>query len=245
MVSTTILQTLSLESWWASVCNWFAMIGDKIYQNLIYGDRYMMLVRGLLVTLEVTFFAVLVGTLLGILAALMKLSSVKLISGISSIYIGIMRGTPLVTQLLIIYFVIFGSVDIDKTIVAIIAFGLNSGAYVAEIIRAGIQAVDKGQMEAGRSLGLSKGQTMVSIILPQAVKNILPAYVNEFVVLIKETAIVGYIALEDLTKAGDNIRARTFEAFVPLITVALIYLLLTTLLTKLFNYVERRLRAND
>ncbi len=245
MVSTTILQTLSLESWWASVCNWFAMIGDKIYQNLIYGDRYMMLVRGLLVTLEVTFFAVLVGTLLGILAALMKLSSVKLISGISSVYIGIMRGTPLVTQLLIIYFVIFGSVDIDKTIVAIIAFGLNSGAYVAEIIRAGIQAVDKGQMEAGRSLGLSKGQTMVSIILPQAVKNILPAYVNEFVVLIKETAIVGYIALEDLTKAGDNIRARTFEAFVPLITVALIYLLLTTLLTKLFNYVERRLRAND
>lgn len=151
----------------------------------------------------------------------------------------------MVTQLLIIYFVIFGSVDIDKTVVAIIAFGLNSGAYVAEIIRAGIQAVDKGQMEAGRSLGLSKGQTMVSIILPQAVKNILPAYVNEFVVLIKETAIVGYIALEDLTKAGDNIRARTFEAFVPLITVALIYLLLTTLLTKLFNYVERRLRAND
>ncbi len=245
MISAGMLQALSLESWWASVTDWFAMVGDKLYQNLIYGDRYMMLLRGLLVTLEVTFFAILVGTLLGILAALMKLSSIKFVSGISSVYIGIMRGTPLVTQLLIIYFVIFGSVDIDKTIVAVIAFGLNSGAYVAEIIRAGIQAVDKGQMEAGRSLGLSKSQTMVSIILPQAVKNILPAYVNEFVVLIKETAIVGYIALEDLTKAGDNIRSRTFDAFVPLITVALVYLLLTTLLTKLFNYVERRLRAND
>lgn len=134
--------------------------------------------------------------------------------------------------------------NIDKTLVAVIAFGLNSGAYVAEIIRAGIQAVDKGQMEAGRSLGLSKNQTMTHIILPQAVKNILPAYVNEFVVLIKETAIVGYIAVEDLTKAGDIIRSRTFDAFVPLITVALIYLVMTMLLTKLFQYVERRMK-ND
>ncbi len=229
---------------WASVQEWASGLWDSIYLNLIESDRYMIILNGLLVTLEITFFAVIIGTVLGVIAALMKISSNKLLSGISSVYITVMRGTPLVTQLLIIYFVIFGSVNIDKTLVAVIAFGLNSGAYVAEIIRAGIQAVDKGQMEAGRSLGLSKNQTMTHIILPQAVKNILPAYVNEFVVLIKETAIVGYIAVEDLTKAGDIIRSRTFDAFVPLITVALIYLVMTMLLTKLFQYVERRMK-ND
>ena len=228
----------------ASVQEWASGLWDSIYLNLIESDRYMIILNGLLVTLEITFFAVIIGTVLGVIAALMKISSNKLLSGISSVYITVMRGTPLVTQLLIIYFVIFGSVNIDKTLVAVIAFGLNSGAYVAEIIRAGIQAVDKGQMEAGRSLGLSKNQTMTHIILPQAVKNILPAYVNEFVVLIKETAIVGYIAVEDLTKAGDIIRSRTFDAFVPLITVALIYLVMTMLLTKLFQYVERRMK-ND
>ena len=229
---------------WASVQEWASGLWDSIYLNLIESDRYMIILNGLLVTLEITFFAVIIGTVLGVIAALMKISSNKLLSGISSVYITVMRGTPLVTQLLIIYFVIFGSVNIDKTLVAVIAFGLNSGAYVAEIIRAGIQAVDKGQMEAGRSLGLSKNQTMTHIILPQAVKNILPAYVNEFVVLIKETAIVGYIAVEDLTKAGDIIRSRTFDAFVPLITVALIYLVMTMLLTKLFQYVGRRMK-ND
>ena len=229
---------------WASVQEWASGLWDSIYLNLIESDRYMIILNGLLVTLEITFFAVIIGTVLGVIAALMKISSNKLLSGISSVYITVMRGTPLVTQLLNIYFVIFGSVNIDKTLVAVIAFGLNSGAYVAEIIRAGIQAVDKGQMEAGRSLGLSKNQTMTHIILPQAVKNILPAYVNEFVVLIKETAIVGYIAVEDLTKAGDIIRSRTFDAFVPLITVALIYLVMTMLLTKLFQYVERRMK-ND
>ena len=229
---------------WASVQEWASGLWDSIYLNLIESDRYMIILNGLLVTLEITFFAVIIGTVLGVIAALMKISSNKLLSGISSVYITVMRGTPLVTQLLIIYFVIFGSVNIDKTLVAVIAFGLNSGAYVAEIIRAGIQAVDKGQMEAGRSLGLSKNQTMTHIILPQAVKNILPAYVNEFVVLIKETAIVVYIAVEDLTKAGDIIRSRTFDAFVPLITVALIYLVMTMLLTKLFQYVERRMK-ND
>lgn len=225
-----------------SITDWFRSLGDSFYQNFIYADRYQMLLKGLGLTLEITFFAVILGTVLGVLAALMKLSSNKLVSGIASFYITVIRGTPMVTQLLIIYFVIFGSVAVDKTIVAIVAFGMNSGAYVAEIIRAGIQAVDKGQTEAGRSLGLSKRQTMMLIVLPQAVKNILPAYVNEFVVLIKETAIVGYIAIEDLTKAGDVIRSRTFDAFLPLITVALIYLLLTTMISKLFSLVERRLR---
>lgn len=245
MTGSAMMLPLSFfGDFWASVQEWASGLWDSIYLNLIESDRYMIILNGLLVTLEITFFAVIIGTVLGVIAALMKISSNKLLSGISSVYITVMRGTPLVTQLLIIYFVIFGSVNIDKTLVAVIAFGLNSGAYVAEIIRAGIQAVDKGQMEAGRSLGLSKNQTMTHIILPQAVKNILPAYVNEFVVLIKETAIVGYIAVEDLTKAGDIIRSRTFDAFVPLITVALIYLVMTMLLTKLFQYVERRMK-ND
>ncbi len=138
---------------WASVQEWASGLWDSIYLNLIESDRYMIILNGLLVTLEITFFAVIIGTVLGVIAALMKISSNKLLSGISSVYITVMRGTPLVTQLLIIYFVIFGSVNIDKTLVAVIAFGLNSGAYVAEIIRAGIQAVDKGQMEAGRADG--------------------------------------------------------------------------------------------
>lgn len=226
---------------WTDIGDWFSGIWDRIYQNLIYAGRYKMLFKGLGVTLEVTLFAVLLGTLIGVVMALMKLSSSRLLSGISNVYITIFRGTPLVTQLLIIYFVIFATVDVDKVIVAIVAFGVNSGAYVAEIIRAGIQAVDKGQTEAGRSLGLSKAQTMLHIVLPQAAKNILPAYVNEFIVMVKETAVVGYIALEDLTKVGDIIRSRTFDAFVPLITVALIYLLITSLLSKLFTFVERRM----
>ena len=145
----------------------------------------------------------------------------------------------------IIYFVIFGSVNINKVFVAVLAFGLNSGAYVAEIVRSGIMAVDEGQFEAGRSLGFTYAQTMRIIILPQAIKNILPALGNEFIVLLKETSICGYIALEDLTKAGDIIRGRTYDAFMPLIAVALIYLVLVIIFTKLVNSLERRLRSSD
>ena len=175
----------------------------------------------------------------------MKLSSVKLISGISSVYIGIMRGTPLVTQLLIIYFVIFGSVDIDKTIVAIIAFGLNSGAYVAEIVRSGIMAIDIGQFEAGRSLGFGYAATMWHIILPQALKNVLPALGNEIIVLLKETSISGYIALTDLTHGGNVIRSQTYSAFMPLLAVALVYLAIVSLLAAGVSALERRLRTNE
>lgn len=223
---------------------------DQIYQNIIYQDRWLYLLKGLGVTLEITVFAILLGTVLGILLAMMRISHVRIfrvrvLEKIASFYITVIRGTPLMVQLLIIYFVIFASVDIDKVIVAVIAFGVNSGAYVAEIIRAGILAVDKGQMEAGRSLGLNYRQTMTYIVMPQAVKNILPAYTSEFIVLIKETAIVGYIALEDLTKVGDVIRSRTFSALVPLLTVALVYLLLTSLIARLFTLLERRLRRSD
>lgn len=229
---------LLADSYWSNL--WF-----KIYQNLIHENRYMLLLNGLLVTLQVTFFAIIIGTVLGIVLALMKMSKSKVLSSISNFYITVIRGTPMVTQLLIIYFVVFAAMNVSKLFVAIIAFGLNSSAYVAEIIRAGIQAVDRGQTEAGRSLGLSSRQTLFLIVMPQAVKNIFPAYVNEFIVLIKETAIVGYIALEDLTKAGDIIRSRTYEAFIPLLSVAFIYLIITSVLAKLCDIVERRLNRHD
>jgi ABC-type amino acid transport system permease subunit len=167
------------------------------------------------------------------------------LSQIADAYVLVIRGTPAVVQLLIIYYVIFASVAIDKVLVAALAFGLNSGAYVAEIFRAGIQSVDRGQMEAGRSLGLSYGLTMRKIILPQAVKNTLPALFNELITLLKETAVAGYIAVADLTRAGDLIRARTFDPLLPLLAVALIYLLIVLLLTRLMNLLERRLARSD
>ena len=161
------------------------------------------------------------------------------------IYLTVIRGTPVVVQLLIIYFVIFASVPISKTLVAIIAFGVNSSAYVAEIVRGGIMAIDARQLEAGRSLGLNYRQTMTSIILPQAFKNVLPALANECIVLLKETSVAGYIAIADLTKGGDIIRSQTFSAFLPLLAVAVIYLVMVMLLTHLVSRLERRLALND
>ncbi|NLY43920.1 MAG: amino acid ABC transporter permease [Clostridiaceae bacterium] len=218
--------------------------------NFINENRYMFIVKGLGITLEVTFFAIILGIIIGFIMAFAKLSNFKIgqfkiFNFLATLYIDVIRGTPAVVQLLIIYYIIFGSMNVSKVIVAVIAFGINSGAYVAEIIRAGILAVDHGQMEAGRSLGLSHVATMRYIIIPQAIKNILPALGNEFIVLLKETAIVGYIALEDLTKAGDVIRSRTFDPYMPLLSVALIYLLLTQILSRLLGKLERRLRQSD
>lgn len=225
-------------------------LADGFYRNFIEDDRWKYLVRGLGVTLRVTIFAVIIGVVLGFLIAIVrstydKTGKLKVLNFLCNVYITVIRGTPVVIQLMIIYFVVFQSVSIDKVLVAIIAFGMNSGAYVAEIVRSGIMAVDNGQFEAGRSLGFNYTQTMRIIILPQAIKNILPALGNEFIVLLKETSVAGYIALEDLTKAGDIIKSRTYDAFFPLIAVALIYLVLVVLLTKLVNYVERRLRNSD
>lgn len=225
--------------------DFFGSIWQSFYQNVIYEQRWLSLLRGLGVTLEISLFSILFSTIIGTVMAFLKMSKIKVLRGIAVTYINIIRGTPVVTQLLLIYFGIFGSVDVSKIVVAVFAFSINSGAYVAEIIRAGINAVDIGQMEAGRSLGLNKVQTMAKIILPQAVKKILPTYTNEFIVLIKETAIVGYIAIEDLTKVGDIIRSRTFDAFMPYIIVALMYFAVTYLLTKLFNALERRLAKSD
>ena len=174
-----------------------------------------------------------------------KTGKLRLLDFLCRVYLTVIRGTPVVVQLLIIYFVIFGSVNISKGLVAIVAFGVNSGAYVAEIIRGGIMSVDKGQFEAGRSLGLGYGQTMIYIILPQAFKNVLPALGNEFIVLLKETSVSGYIALQDLTKGGDIIRSQTYTAFLPLIAVAGIYLAVVMLFSWLLGKLERRLKNNE
>ena len=225
-------------------------LADSFYNNFIKEDRWKYLWNGLGVTLKITFFAVLMGIILGFLLAIVrathdKTGKLKLLNVLCNIYVTVIRGTPVMIQLMIIYFVVFQSVNIDKVIVAIIGFGMNSAAYVSEIVRSGIMSVDNGQFEAGRSLGFNYAQTMKMIILPQAIKNILPALGNEFIVLLKETSIAGTIALADLTKGGDIIRSQTFDAFMPLIAVALIYLILVVCLSKLVNYFERRLRNSE
>ena len=227
-----------------------ADLKDKFITNFIAEDRWKYILDGLGVTLQVTFFAVLMGIVLGLLIAIVrsthdKTGKLKVLNAICQLYLTIIRGTPVVVQLLIIYFVIFGSVDISKVVVAVLAFGINSGAYVAEIFRSGIMSIDKGQFEAGRSLGFNYAQTMIYIIMPQAFKNVLPALGNEFIVLLKETSVSGYIALQDLTKGGDIIRSRTYNAFMPLLAVAVIYLVLVMIFTKLVNALERRLRNSD
>ena len=224
---------------------------ERFYDNFIKDDRWMYMWDGLKITLEVTLFATLLGIVLGFLVAIIRSThdrtgKLKIMNVLCQIYLTVIRGTPAVVQLLIMYFVIFGSVKgISKVLVAVLAFGINSGAYVAEICRAGIMSIDIGQMEAGRSIGFSYGQTMWYIVLPQAFKNVLPALGNEFIVLLKETSISGYIALQDLTKGGDIIRSRTYDAFMPLIGVAIVYLVLVLGFTKLVSMLERRLNQSE
>ncbi|MCR5599707.1 MAG: amino acid ABC transporter permease [Ruminococcus sp.] len=222
----------------------------KIHSTFIEGDRWKYLTNGLKTTLIITFFAVLLGMVLGFLIAIVrathdKTGKMKIANFFAKIYLTVIRGTPVMVQLLIIYYVIFASVRIDKTFVGILAFGLNSAAYVAEIFRSGIMSIDNGQFEAGASLGLNYRKTMMYIIMPQAFKNVLPALGNECIVLLKETSVAGYIALEDLTKGGDIIRSVTYEAFLPLIAVALIYLIIVMFLTMLVSRLERRLAKSD
>lgn len=223
----------------------WARIADEFTRCFIREDRYMLLVSGIGVTIKVSFVALLLGLFIGFVIAICNISKNKILKAIGGIYTDIIRGTPSVTQLMIIYFVIFASVKWEKWIIAAIAFGINSGAYVSEIIRAGILSIDKGQTEAGRSLGLNQFQTMVDIILPQALKNVFPALCNEFIVLIKETAIVGYVGLMDIQKAGDFIKSATFLAFMPLIGTAIIYYILIKLLNIGLKWIEKRLRESD
>ncbi len=224
-------------------------VSNKIDRNFISNNGWKTILNGLLVTLEITFFSailgILIGSLLGIIRSIYdKTSKLKLPNAFAKIYITVIRGTPAVVQLMIMYFVIFQSSN-NMILAAILSFGINSGAYVAEIFRSGIMSIDNGQMEAGRSLGMSYGQTMWSIILPQAVKNVLPALGNEFITLLKETSIAGYVAIEDLARAGNIIRGLNYEPFWPLIGVALVYLVIVLGLTKLLSLFERRLRKSD
>ena len=222
---------------------------QKFYSNFIENSRYLYLVKGLLVTLQITILAILLGVAIGFLVGILRTvcdgsRKYKLLNLLLKGYVTIIRGTPTMIQLLIIYYVIFASSDMNKVLIAVIAFGVNSSAYVAEIVRSGINSVDPGQFEASRSMGFSYGQTMRYVILPQAVKNVLPALGNEFIVLLKETAITGYIGIMDLTRGGDYIRSRTFEAFLPLIAVALVYLCIVVLLTAGVSALERKLNTD-
>ena len=229
----------------SGVMQWWDGIVATFIKCFLKDDRYLLLLDGIGVTIKISLLAVLIGIAIGLVIAFCALSKKKVLNLIGKVYTDVIRGTPSVTQLMIIYFVVFATVDLEKWVIAAIAFGINSGAYVSEIIRAGILSIDKGQTEAGRSLGLNAMQTMVSIVIPQAVKNIFPALCNEFIVLIKETAILGYIGLVDIQKAGDLIKSATFEAFMPLIATAIIYFVLIKTLTLALARVEKALRKSD
>ncbi len=239
--------------------SWIQKLIDQFVLNFVKDDRYMYIVKGLGVTLLVTLFATILGILLGCIVAIIRSTHdktysdlnpgvgkfvLKILNYVANLYLTIIRGTPVVVQLMIAYFIIFAS-STNKIMVAIIAFGINSGAYVAEIIRSGIMSIDNGQFEAGRSLGFNYIQTMIYIIIPQAFKNILPALANEFIVLVKETSVSGYVGLQDLTKGGDIIRSRTYSAFMPLIAVAIIYLIIVLIFSKLITILERKLRNSE
>ena len=228
---------------------WFAKIAQMFEAAFITKDRWKLYLDGLGVTLQVAVFAAIIGMIIGTVLAFMKLSVKRngkktILAVIANIYIDVIRGTPSVLQLMIMWFIIFSNAK-NGVAVAVLSFGVNSGAYVAEIVRAGILAVDKGQMEAGRSLGLSKAQTMVYVVIPQAVKNVLPPIGNEFIVLLKETAIVGYVSLTDLTRAANQIASRTYNAFMPLIGAAVIYFAVFKALPLLLEKLEGRLRKSD
>ena len=228
----------------------FESLWNAIYKTLITEGRWRIYAEGFGNTLSMTVMALLIGVVIGVLVAIIKTyhnntGRWKLANSISNLYTTIIRGTPVLVQLLIFYYVIFGSAPSSmKILIASLAFGINSGAYVSEIIRAGIQSIDTGQTEAGRSLGLNSGKTMRLIVLPQAVKNILPALFNELITLLKETSVAGYISIIDITRAGDLIRSRTF-GFMPLFVSAIIYLVLVLALTKVQKKLEQRMAASD
>ena len=249
-----------MYSYQLTIREWLEELAQTFVLNFIADDRYMLLVKGLGTTFLVTLGATLLGIFLGVIVALVRSTYDKTAAGmhpgfgkfilsllnkISTLYLTVIRGTPVLVQLMIAYFVIFVSLAQYKTVIAIIAFGINSGAYVAEIIRSGIMSIDNGQFEAGRSLGFTYAQTLIYIIIPQAFKNVLPALANEFIVLIKETSVSCYIGLHDLTKGGEIIRSRTYTAFMPLLAVALIYLVIVMFFSRLVTILERRLRNSE
>lgn len=231
---------------------------EQLYQTFIEDNRWRYFVKGIGITLEVTIFALLVGVLLGVMVAVIRAANaakrgkgkgigaviLSILDGICRVYLTIIRGTPSTVQLLIMYFIIFGG-SRNMILAAVLSFGINSGAYVAEIVRAGIMSINAGQMEAGRSLGLGYGATMRYIIIPQAIKNILPALGNEMITLIKETSICGFIGLSDLTRGAMIVQSRTYAPWMPYLSIAAIYLVIVMLLTAALGKLERRLRASD
>jgi len=225
-------------------------LGEKFRTDFIDQNRWQFLTNGFGITIQITVGATIVGLILGFLVAFIRANHDKtgrlcFLNFLAQVYLTVIRGTPTMVQLMIIYFVIFGSVDVPKIVVAILGFGINCGAYTAEIIRAGIMAVPRGQFEAGCSLGFTERQTMVCIVMPQAIKTILPAMGNEFITLLKETSISGLIAMQDLTQGGDIIRSQTYDAFLPLIAVALIYLACVSLFSFAISRLERYLKRNE
>lgn len=238
----------------------FKEFGESFYNNLIYQDRWLQLLEGLGLTLLIALLATALGLFLGFLVAVVRSSydmNIKgkkekhfpdyvmvVLNALCNVYITVIRGTPVLIQVMIMYFIIFGEAQ-NGTMAAILSFGINSGAYVAEIVRSGIMSIDKGQFEASRSIGFNYSSTMIHIILPQALKNVLPALGNEFIVLLKETSVAGYAATHELTYVGNLIRSRTYEAFFPLISVAVIYLVIVIILSYLLKLLERRLRNSD
>ncbi|MEA4973721.1 Arginine transport system permease protein ArtQ [bioreactor metagenome] len=243
----------------AFLAEWFAKVKADFILNFVTGDRWSLILNGLIVTLKITVVAIFIGIAIGIILATIrstydmtrnenrsgfKQSLLSFLNSLAKIYLTVIRGTPVVLQLLIIYFVIFASSD-NGVLIAALAFGINSGAYVAEIIRGGIMSIDRGQMEAGRSLGFNYFETMRYIIIPQAFKNVLPSLANEFIALLKETSVAGYVAVQDLTRAGNIIRSKTYSAFMPLVAVALIYLAMVMVLTYFVGILERRLRNSE
>lgn len=224
---------------------WVVDLLNRLNSTFVVDGRWQWFVSGLGYTLLISLFSVLLGLVIGILMALMRLSKSKILRAVSGIYIDIIRGTPTMVQLLIIYFVIFANVHIDKWVVGFIAFRINSGAYIAEIVRGGILSVNIGQTEAGRSLGMTHKQTMASIVMPQAMKNILPALGNEFVVLIKETAVIGMIANIDLVGAARKVQSLTYDYLIPLLSIAVIYYVVIKIISTLLSKVEKGMRKAD
>ncbi len=239
----------------------FLDLKDTFVLCFIDGDRWKWLVEGFINSIIITAGAIVIGLLFGITLAAIRSSYdkneeslklrggfgyvlLKILNGVAKVYITVIRGIPVVVQLMIWYFVLLVSQDND-IVIAIVAFGFNSAAYVAEIFRGGIMSIDNGQFEAGRSLGFNYVQTMIHIVIPQTIKATLPTLLNEVIALLKETSVAGYVGIMDLTKAGDLIRGRVFEAFMPLIAVAIIYLVTVIVLTKVFSIIERRLRHNE
>lgn len=238
---------------------WFESLKADFILNFVQANRWKYLLDGLGRTLLITLLAGVMGIVLGVIIAMIRSTYDKTREGarrtigrrifgvvdwFCRVYLTVLRGTPVVVQLMIIYYVIFASSD-NGMLIAALAFGLNSGAYVAEIVRGGIMSIDEGQFEAGRSLGFNYIQTMRFIVIPQTIKNVLPSLANEFIALLKETSVAGYVAVADLTKGGDIIRSRTYSPFMPLIAVALIYLALVMFFTRLVSILERRLRNSD